>query len=301
MSTQHAVRNSDTIYVTGANGQLGQALADSLSKSYNLVGVDLPKVDITLREQLFASIEAAEPDLVIHCAAYTNVDGCALEPGRAYRINALGTQHVALACQAHGIPMLHISTNEVFSGEAREGYEEWMPMEPINAYGRSKAAAEQFVRSLLPQHYIVRLAWLFAPGGRNFIHSIMSRAQTEGRVRVVTDEVGNPTYAGDAAEAIGKLIYTGQYGTYHLVNSGACSRWAFAREILRLAEMEDVPVQPIRLSDFKRPSRPPRFGALKNLAAAGLGITLRPWQEALAEFMREHSPAGTAEAVMRGT
>ncbi len=291
MSTQQGVNHGDTIYVTGAKGQLGQALAQALSDRYRLVGVDLPKVDITRPEQLFASIEAAEPDLVIHCAAYTNVDGCALNPEFAHLVNAIGAQHVALACRAHNIPMLHISTNEVFAGELRDGYEEWMPLDPINAYGRSKAAGEQFVRAMLPQHYIVRLAWLFAPGGRNFIHTIIRHARADGRVRVVTDEIGNPTYAGDAARAIAMLITTGQYGTYHLVNSGASSRWAFAREILRLAEMDDVLIRPIRLSEFKRPSRPPRFGALKNLAAAGLGITLRPWQEALADFMREHSPA----------
>ncbi len=289
MSTQHGVRDGDTIYVTGANGQLGRALAEALGERFRLVGVDLPRVDITNRDQLFASIESAEPALIIHCAAYTNVDGCALNPALAYRVNALGAQHVALACRAFDIPMLHISTNEVFAGEAREGYEEWMPLEPINPYGRSKAAAEQYVRDILPAHYIVRLAWLFAPGGRNFIHTILSRAQADGRVRVVTDEIGNPTCAADAASAIGRLIITGQFGVYHLVNSGACSRWAFAREILRLAGLDDVLIQPIRLSDFQRPSRPPRFGALKNVAAAGLGITLRPWQEALAEFMRENS------------
>ncbi|MCI0726066.1 MAG: NAD(P)-dependent oxidoreductase, partial [Chloroflexi bacterium] len=234
-----------------------------------------------------AAIREARPEAVIHCAAYTDVDGCARDPERAYRVNGLGTQHVALACQAAGAALVHLSSNEVFAGDNPAGYQEWMPLDPINPYGRSKAAAETFVRHLLDRFYIVRTAWLYAPGGGNFIHAILNRARSAGQVRVVADEIGNPTYANDLAEAIGRLILTGRYGIYHFTNAGTCSRWAFANEILRLAGLEDVHNVPIRLRDYRRDSTPPPYGALYNVAGAALGITLRPWQDALAEYWQD--------------
>jgi dTDP-4-dehydrorhamnose reductase len=200
-------------------------------------------------------------------------------------VNGLGTQNVALACQAYDVAMVHVSTNEVFAGTNREGYEEWMSLSPANAYGRSKAAAEAHVRNILNRFYIVRTAWLYASGGRNFIHAILNRAGNTGQLRVVTDEVGNPTYVQDLATAIAQLVCTQQYGIYHFVNAGACSRWQFANEILRLAGLEGVVNTPILSKEFKRPSSPPPFGALHNIAGAAIGITLRPWQEALQDYM----------------
>lgn len=274
------------LFITGGNGQLGRALQTELATDYEVISGDLPEADITRPALFYSVIEAAAPDLIIHCAAYTDVDGCALNPALANLVNALGTQHVAQACHTHGIPMVHISTNEVFAGDKPAGYTEWMPLNPANPYGRSKAAAEFAVRSLLPRHFIVRTAWMFAPAGHNFIHTILRLAREKAPLRVVTDEIGNPTYAPDLAWAIRQLIERGQYGTYHLVNEGACSRWAFARQILRTARMAHIPVEPILSRRFQRPSSPPRFGALINDAAAALDITLRPWPAALTEFMQ---------------
>jgi dTDP-4-dehydrorhamnose reductase len=273
------------ILLTGALGQLGRALQDALS-GHALTRVDLPEVDITDRESFSHIVDDSRPDLVIHCAAYTDVDGSARDPVLAHRVNALGTQNVALACQAGNIPLVHISTNEVFSGDNPAGYEEWMPLSPRNSYGVSKAAAETHVRSLLNRYYIIRTAWLYAPGGRNFIHAILRRARETGSIRVVTDEIGNPTYVSDLAQAIARVIATGQYGIYHFVNEGACSRWAFANEILRLAGLSQVINTPILGSAFSRPSSPPPFGALHNRNGAAIGITLRPWQEALADYLQ---------------
>ena len=274
------------ILITGSNGQLGTALTQQLT-DHQLTQADLPEGDITHREKFFELMAAAQPDLVIHCAAMTDVNGCALNPPLAYKINGLGTQNVALACQKFGAAMVHISSNEVFAGNRPDGYEEWMPLDPINPYGRSKAAAEFYVRTLLPRHYIVRFAWLFAPGGHNFVHAIIKRAQEQGEVAVVTDEVGNPTYVHDLAQAIAQLIETEQYGTYHLVDNQSCSRWAFANEILRLTNLSHVPNRPILSSEFKRPSTPPPYAALKNVAANAIGISLRPWQEGLAAFIQQ--------------
>lgn len=275
------------ILITGAKGQLGQTLLPRLD-DHVTKGLDLPEVDVTDASQLLGAFHAFRPDLVIHCAAYTDVDGCTRNPELAYKVNAFGTQNVALACQSTGADMVHISTNEVFAGDRPEGYEEWQPLAPINAYGRSKAAAEHHVRSLLTHHYIIRTAWLYAPGGHNFIHAILRRARATGRLEVVTDEVANPTYVVDLAEAITRLIQTKAYGTYHLTNAGACSRWTFANEIIRFSGLNEVENRPILSSSFKRASSPPPFAALHNRNAAALGICLRPWAEALAEYLQQH-------------
>lgn len=273
------------IFITGERGQLGRALKPVLSEE-TVTGCDLPEVDVTDRAAIGAAIAACRPDVVIHAAAWTDVDGCARDPERAYRVNAWGTQNVALACAAVGAALVYISTNEVFDGTATEPYREWDPVHPINPYGRSKAAGEWLVAHLLTRFYIVRTAWLYAPGGRNFPHRILQLADERGVLRVVTDEVSNPTYAPDLAAALAVLIRTGAYGIYHLTNSGYCSRYEFARAILRLTGREHIPVEPITLDQFRRDSTPPRFAPLANTAAAALGITLRPWEDALAEFLR---------------
>lgn len=278
------------ILITGAQGHLGTALQIPLS-DHALTLVDRPEIDIVERGSVLELFQEARPELVIHCAAYTDVDGCARNPELAHRVNAIGTQNVALACRQEDIPLVHISTNEVFSGDEPAGYDEWMPLSPRNAYGRSKAAAEVALQTLLSRYYIVRTAWLYSPGGRNFIHPILRIAREQGAVRVVTDEVGSPTYVMDLAEAIGRLITTEQYGIYHFVNCGTCSRWAFANEILRLAGMEHVVNTPILSSEYMRPSSPPPFSALHNRNGAAIGITLRPWQEALADFFRSGAGA----------
>ncbi len=272
------------IFVTGCRGQLGRAFAEVLGGEV-LAGCDLPELDVTDRRAIVEAIVGFAPDIVIHAAAWTDVDGCAREPERAYRVNALGTQNVALACAQADAPMVYISTNEVFDGEGTEPYREWDPIRPINPYGRSKAAGEWFVRHLLTRFYIVRTAWLYAPGGRNFPHRIVQLADERGYLRVVTDEVSNPTYAPDLAAAVAALIRTDAFGVYHLTNSGYCSRYDFAREILRLTGRERVPVEPITLDQFPRDSTPPRFAPLANTAGSAQGIILRPWQEALAEFL----------------
>ena len=275
------------IFITGDKGQLGKALYVALA-GHSITGCDLPELDITNREAIGAAIADFEPNVVIHAAAWTNVDGCAHDPDQAYRVNAMGTQNVALACAASDAAMVYISTNEVFDGTAKEPYGEWDSPHPINPYARSKVAGEWFAQHLLNRFYIARTAWLYAPGGRNFSnpHRIIQLADERGALKVVTDEVGNPTSALDLAEAIAALIQTGAYGVYHMVNAGHCSRYNFVREVLRIGGREHVPVEPITLDAFQRPSTPPRFAPLANTAAAVLGITLRPWQQALEEFLK---------------
>ncbi len=273
------------ILITGGLGQLGRALQESLG-DYDITSVDLPKVDVTVQDSINSEMDKLLPQMVIHAAAYTDVEGSARNPDEAYRVNALGALNVARACAQFKADMVHLSTNEVFSGNEPHGYEEWRPLAPTNPYGRSKAAGEVFVRQTLDRYFIVRTAWLYAAKGGNFIHAILNRARQGKRLRVVVDEIGNPTYARDLAGAIRRLILSGRFGIYHFTNSGACSRWAFAREILRLSGIDDVPVVPILAGDYPRKSIPPTYGALINTAGLDLGIELRPWKDALADHLR---------------
>ena len=274
------------IFITGYKGQLGRALCEALA-GHTLATCDLPEMNITDRQAIGAAIADFAPDVLIHSAVWADVDGCARDPDKAYLVNAIGAQNVALACAACDAAMVYVSTNEAFDGTAAEPYREWDQPHPINPYARSKVAGEWFTRHLLNRFYITRTAWLYAPGGRNFAnpHRIIQLAEEHGALKVVTDEVANPTYALDLAAAISALIQTGAYGVYHLVNAGHVSRYDFVREVLRIGGRAHIPVEPITLDAFQRASTPPRFAPLANTAAAALGITLRPWQQAVEEFL----------------
>lgn len=280
------------VFITGIRGQLGQSLRRALA-DHELSGIDLPECDITDRPSIESAIVAAAPEVVIHCAAMTDVDGCARDPQAAYRVNGLGTQNVALACQRTDAALLYLSTNEVFDGTAGRPYLEFDAPNPVNPYARSKVAGEWYTRHLPARFYVVRTSWLYAPGGRNFSnpHRIVQLADERGRLRVVTDEVSSPTCATDLAQAVGQLISSGQYGVYHFVNEGACSRFDYVREVLRLAGRAALPVEPTTLAAYQRDSTPPRYAPLANVAGAAIGIRLRPWQEAVAEFITQHESA----------
>jgi dTDP-4-dehydrorhamnose reductase len=279
------------ILITGAKGRLGGKLADILAPAHMVTGIDLPEVDLS-RPDAVADLVARRPDMILHCAAWTDVDGCARDPERALVANAYTTKHAALACQRLGIPLLHISTNEVFDGTKSTPYYEYDAPNPINPYGWSKWAAEQIVRELVPQHMIVRLSWLIAHGGRNFVQTILTRAREGLPLRVVTNEIAAPTYNDDLALAIVRLMEAGHYGTYHLVNEGSVSRWGLARFVLDHAGCAETPIEKIVLAQYPRPSRPPEYCVLKNTAAALLGITLRPWQDAMLAFLEKEASTG---------
>ncbi|NJL93902.1 MAG: dTDP-4-dehydrorhamnose reductase [Anaerolineae bacterium] len=273
------------ILVTGAQGRLGSCLVALLSVDYPVVGVDRDVFDITDQAQVQAAWQHHQPDLVIHCAAFTQVDEAARQPELAWRINALGTKHVVLACLAMGSRLLYVSTNEVFDGSNPAGILEYAPAAPINPYGYSKWIGEQFVRDHLQHFYIVRSSWLFAHGGNNFVQAILARARSGQPLRVVVNEVASPTYNDDLAVAMVALIKTEQYGIYHLVNEGRASRWQLARTVLDLAGYAQVEIQRIAAAEYERASIPPEYSVLENTMAAALGIRLRPWEAALQAYL----------------
>jgi dTDP-4-dehydrorhamnose reductase len=277
------------IVLTGHKGQLGTALQQSLA-DHDILGLDLPEYDITDPAAIVNGVGDFEPDLVIHGAALTNVDGCERDPDLAFRVNTLGTQNIALACGQSGAVMVHISTNDIFDGKQGRPYHEWDTPSPQSVYARSKAAAEFYVRTLLNRFYIVRTAWLYARGGSNFVTKLIAAADKYGALRVVTDEVSAPTYAPDLAEAIAQLVHTEHFGILHFSNSGICSRYDWACKILELSGRGHVPVEPITTDQWKRAAPPPLYAPILNLTGAALGITLRPWEEALEDYFSDAKP-----------
>jgi dTDP-4-dehydrorhamnose reductase len=272
------------IAITGSDGQLGRAVSGAVgARQHTVLPLPHGEFDVTDRGNI-ARLADLKPDVVVHCAAMTNVDGAARDPALAFRVNAFGTQNVALACQRSGAALVYVSTNEVFDGEKDAPYLEHDPTRPINAYGKSKLAGEWYTRHLADKFYIVRTAWLYARGREKFPDKILQAAARQPALTVVRDEIGSPTYVPDLAGAIAELLETEQYGIYHLVNEGACSRYEWAVEILRRANVPR-PVKPIRLAEYSRASTPPANGALENFAAATmLNIKLRPWEDALRAF-----------------
>ena len=274
------------IVITGHRGQLGTALQNALSGA-ELLGLDLPEHDITDPLSISETIIEFRPNVVIHGAAMTNVDGCEREPETAYRVNTLGTQSIAVACEQCGAALVHVSTNDIFDGKLGRPYYEWDTPSPQSVYAHSKAAAEFYVRTLLNRFYIVRTSWLYARGGENFITKIIRAADTHGQLRVVTDEVATPTYAPDLARAISQLIRTGHFGIYHLTNSGSCSRYEWAKRILELSGRSEIPVEPITADQWQRDAPPPLYAPIPNFVGAALGITLRPWDQALQDHFAD--------------
>ena len=276
------------IIVTGASGRLGTRLVETLTeRGHDVVGADLPGFDVTDFFATRARIAEIKPDLVLHSAAWTDVDGCARDPQRAVQVNGLGAQNAAAAAAAVGAAMLYVSTNEVFDGVANRAYLEYDATRPVNPYGYSKWVGERAVIQVNARHYVVRTAWLFAHGGKNFLQTILNAAAAGKPLRIVTDEVANPTYSDDLAQAITQLVESERFGTYHFVNEGACSRYEFGRYILDHAGYAGTPIEPIKAGDWQRASTPPLYCPLENVAGKMIGISLRPWQEAVDVFLEK--------------
>ncbi|MCH8050574.1 MAG: dTDP-4-dehydrorhamnose reductase [Chloroflexi bacterium] len=272
------------ILVTGGNGQLGVALQRSLS-GHEVRAPGHGDLDVTSAGAVSEAIELFRAEIVIHAAAWTDTAAAERDPAAALAVNGEGSGNVARACAAAAIPVAYVSSNEVFDGEKGAPYDEDDATHAINEYGRSKLAGEEAVQEAGGDFYIVRTSWLYGPGRTSFPEKIIERAQADGALRGVTDETASPTWTGDLAAALSRLISTGRFGLYHLAGEGSCSRKEWAEEVLRLAGI-DVPVAAVKQSDFGLPFRKPVDSTLANNRAAELGITLRPWREALAGHMR---------------
>jgi len=272
--------------IFGGKGQLGRELGRQFATEGEVLGVDLPEVDIADNAVVAAAVERFAPDLVINAAAYTDVDGAEEDAHAAFLANETGAANVARAASGRGVSAVYYSTDYVFGGTKSEPYLPEDPVHPIGVYARSKAAGEAATRAANPRHFIVRTAWLYGVGGNNFVEKILRAAASRPSLKVVDDEIGSPTYAQDLAEATRALCRTDGYGTYHVVNAGACSRFAFAKEIVRRAGM-DVPIAPCSSTEFETKAERPLYSVLSTEAfEARTGHVLRPWEDALEDYMK---------------
>ncbi|WP_042462510.1 dTDP-4-dehydrorhamnose reductase [Neobacillus dielmonensis] len=276
------------VVVTGAAGQLGQDVVLELErKNHQVIGTDRDKLDITIEADVLAFMNEVKPDVILHCAAYTNVDAAEGNEELAYLINGLGTKYLAKAAKQAGAKLLYISTDYVFDGTATEPYEVGHPTAPLGAYGRTKLAGEEFVKEQLENFYIVRTAWVFGAYGQNFVKTMLRLGKERGEVGVVHDQMGSPTYTVDLAKFMVELMETEKYGIYHATNSGICSWYDFAVEIFNQAGLH-VKVNPLTTEEFPRPAARPKYSVLSKKKIDEQGLTpLRDWKEALAAYLKE--------------
>jgi len=281
------------VLIIGVNGQLGSDLHRAL-KDFEVVPLAHADIEITDMNSVKKSLKKHKPDVVINTAAFVRVDDCEVEKDRAFLVNALGARNVAVAAQELGARLVHISTDYIFGGEGQPRsipYTEFDTPVPVNTYGWSKLAGEESVHHLCLRHFIVRSSSLFGVAGAsgkggNFVETILRLAKERDELRVVKDQIFSPTYTKDLARKIIQLINTEYYGIFHITNKGACSWYEFTQEILRLARSK-TPVVPITSDQYPQKAKRPPYSVLDNYHLRLLGMDdLRPWQEALADYMR---------------
>lgn len=281
------------VLVTGAGGQLGRDLVTAYD-GHEVVGLTHAELDVADEPAVWAAVRDHAPDLVVHAAAWTDVDGCERDPDRAHRVNALGSWWVARACREADATMVLVSTDYVFDGTggARDGgeptpYTEFDALAPLNAYGRSKAAAERLVRETLEAHHIVRTAWVCGAQGSNFVTTMLRVGRERGEARVVHDQVGSPTFTRDLAAAIVELSVSGRHGTWHRTNAGICSWYDLAAATYELAGM-DVDLTRMSSDELDRDAPRPAYSVLSNRHAELAGLRpLSHWREGLAALLGE--------------
>lgn len=276
------------VLLTGAGGMLGRDVQSAFAGA-TVLAFDKAALDIADQEAVRRVVQAHTPDVVINAAAYTKVDDCETDVDTAYRINAYGAGYVAQAAQEVGAAIVHISTDYVFPGVGARPYREYDATGPQSEYGRSKLAGEQLVRAACERHYIVRTSWLFGMHGANFVKTMLRIGRTQGVARVVDDQVGCPTATADLAQALWELVRQPDYGVYHLTNQGACSWYAFAREIFDQAGVQ-VDLQPIPSGELARPAPRPAYSVLDNQHWRLTGhAPLRDYREALAAYLKKEA------------
>jgi dTDP-4-dehydrorhamnose reductase len=273
------------VLITGAAGQLGQALVHELARrDWHAVATDLPEMDITDPDAVWRMLSAHRPEMVVNAAGATRVDDLEAAPDLAIKVNALGPRNLAVACRRLGIKLAHVSTDYIFDGTKAGPYVEWDEPRPRSVYGLSKLLGEALVREQCPDHFIVRTAWLYGLPGPNFVSAILSRARSGQDLLVVDDQRGTPTSALALAPQILALAQTEAFGTYHATCHGEATWYEFALVILKHAGLE-AKVRPCTTEEFPRPAKRPANSVLENrlLQLEGLDL-MPPWEEAYNRF-----------------
>ena len=285
------------ILITGAKGMLGTQVALDLKRGYTVLGsipqsfvgadvilADVDTLDITDKSATEKFIADCAPDVVINCAAYTNVDGCESHQDDAFKVNGIGSRNLAIACENIGAKLIHVSTDYVFKGDQPTPRREYDLANPISVYGKTKYAGEEFVRQFCTKHFIVRTAWLYGYYGKNFVKTMVRLCNERGGATVVNDQHGNPTNAADLSHHLLKIAASEEYGTYHCTNNGECTWYEFASEIARLAGFEGC-MKPCTSDEYPTPTKRPAYSSLDNMMLrVTVGDEMRTWQDAIAAY-----------------
>ena len=281
------------VWIAGAKGQLGSAVREMLEQggAHELLTTDRD-VDITDLERVCAYTDGNAPDVIINCAGLTDLAVCERHVEDAYRVNALGARNLAIAAKRTDAKLIHISTDDVFDGMAKKPLTEFDHVNPRTVYGKSKLAGEDFVRELASRHVIVRSSWIYGDTKNNFVSYILEGLLTEDTIFVPVDQVSTPTSARELARFLMKLIDSSEYGIYHASCEGMCSRYEFAKEIVRLSGKR-VNIEPLTAGDNPSMVNRPRYTLLDNFMMRVSGIYQMPdWRESLEQFMEQKKAAG---------
>lgn len=273
------------ILVTGCNGQLGRAInAEYAEDDVEIINTDVAELDITDVKGVTAFVEETRPDVIINCAAHTNVNACESQWDLAYKINAIGPRNLSIAAEKIGAKMIHVSTDYVFDGTATEPYTEFSAVAPLGAYGKTKLAGEEFVKQFSSRYFIIRTAWLYGDG-KNFVQTMLSLGKEKGEVGVVADQIGSPTSAKELAKMIHVLEPTDNYGVFHGTCEGYCSWADFAEKIFAYAGM-DVKVNRLTTDQYPTPAKRPAYSVLDNyMLRLTTGHEFANWEDALKEYL----------------
>lgn len=284
-----------TILITGASGVLGRALVKRLESKYKVAALTRKDCDVTDSKKVASVFLRLRPNIVIHTAAFTDVDGCQKDSQRAYAINAQGTYAIAKNAQSAGAMLIYLSTDYVFSGRKKTPYREEDRPGALSIYAKTKLKGEQIVEKLVKRHIIIRTSWLFGKGKTNFIDTVLKLARGPRPFKIVSDKYACPTDVYDLAMAIEEMIdliiradnrQDKFYGTYHITNSGFCSWYEYAKFILRAAKLKSIKIKPIPMCEMPFLARRPVFSVLDNSKyRRTFKLRLRPWQDAVKEYI----------------
>jgi dTDP-4-dehydrorhamnose reductase len=278
------------ILVMGHRGMLGSDLMEALGRGHDVSGIDRDEFDITAVEDCLRVVEEFKPDVIVNAAAYTDVDGCETNRDACFAVNAEGVRNIADACKGRKTKIVHYSTDYVFDGTKGEPYLEDDPCRPINLYGESKRKGEEALIESAEDHVLIRTGWLYGRQGKNFVKAILAKAKDDGKLRVVDDQVGSPTYSLDLAQATKLLVERDSRGIYHVTNRGVCSWYQFAQRIVEYAQLSGVTVEPIKSSEIDRKAKRPPYSVLSNRKFMDTTRkAMRPWQVALNEYLTGQS------------
>ena len=291
------------LLIVGYKGQLGSEIIknlednivdfESLAKvNIFLVKMGSKELDIIDKSYVLESISKIKPDIIINCAAYTNVDKAEEDYEKAFKVNALGPRNLAITAESIGAKLIHISTDYVFGGKGitvsgeKMPYREYDTPNPINVYGKTKLLGENYVRDFCSKYFIIRTSWLYGENGSNFVKTILKSAREKEKLQVVNDQIGNPTNAEDLAKHILKLAFTDEYGIYHCTGNGIASWYDFACKIIEYAEIDCI-VEPVTSEQFTRKAKRPSYSCLDNMMLRStIGDGMRDWEEALYDFVK---------------